>query len=286
MSGLVADGAVDLRFAHNASESFLLVTGTAARLRWDRGQAVSEHALLLLARTGAMAVAADGPVMRRGTSIALVVAGSGLVDVEVTESRNEFIALRVPAHLVSAAVGSARFDMARPPIPWRRLAPLYAFMHGVCATPSGPVEESDVISLTAEAIVAACVRTVVEDLNSGAGLAEVAMTFIAEHHRDLTVNASSLAGRLGVPTRTLQTAFAAAGTTARSELRSARVAALVLLQADYPHLTQSERARLAGFASRSAMYRALNELSATELGSGSGGMRGAQAVAASSAAAG
>ncbi|GGM59510.1 helix-turn-helix domain-containing protein [Microbacterium saperdae] len=252
------DGRLQIRHAHDERTSFALLDGAAATVVWDRRAEPARHALLLVARTGALTVTAGGPIVRRGSSVVLVAPGDTRIEVRLTAAHNEVIALRVAAHLVAPALGELHVDAGGPSLPWRRIAPFYAFVHGVCATPPGPADEPDLIALSADAIVEACARTVLENVTPYEGIVDAVTAFIAAHHRDANVTATSIAVRFGVSSRTLQTAFAAEGSTVREALRGARVRTARDLQARHSRMSQAERARLAGFASLSAMYRALH----------------------------
>lgn len=71
------------------------------------------------------------------------------------------------------------------------------------------------------------------------------------------MNVHSVSEHLRISQRALQVAFAAEGSTVSAELRRARAMTAARLRRTHPKMPHAHRAHLAGFASPSALYRAL-----------------------------
>ncbi|MFB8188119.1 hypothetical protein ACFC14_02270 [Microbacterium sp. NPDC055988] len=260
ITGLVGGGTLAASLAHYAHTSLAFVTTPPVSITWNRDEASRSRALLLFARTGGLEVTTAVPVVRRGTGAVVVPPGDVPLEISVSQPENELIYVSVDAQVLPAVVSELTHGVPAPPIPWRTLVPLYAFVRGLCTTPEPSKDEPDLLAAAVGSVVDALARTALAGLEPSAGIVARALVVIDEQFRDPRVDLTSIAGQLQVGVRTLQAAFAAEGSTVTGELRRVRTDSVVRLMVSHPHLTQEQRAHLSGFGSLSALYRALHSL--------------------------
>lgn len=258
---------IDARVAHHLRTSLATVSAPEMSIRWNRDEKSRTRALLLFVRVGGLAVSGQGPVVRRAGTAALIPPGDTPVEIATTHPRNEFVYISCDAHVVPASMLSLVTDVEAPPLPWRTFAPLYAFVQAASATQPLRAGEPDMLTVCTDVIVDSGVQAILSGVPETVDVVGQVRALISEHHTDPDVTPSSIAGQLRVPPRTLQAAFAAENSTLRDELRAARTQTAMMLRETHPQLSQAHRARLSGFASLSAMYRAL-QTDAPEIGDG------------------
>lgn len=254
----LSDGTpVQANLAHYPQTSLVLVSTPAVTITWKRDEVSRARTVMVFARRGEIVATSDAPVVRRGNTAVLVPPGTEPVQIRATHPQNELIYLSTGAQVIPPAASRLRHDVQAPALPWRRIAPLYAFVQGVCLTPPPSPDEPDLLAAATSVVVEALARTVFWDITVMEGIVPRARTFIQEQHGNSRLNASAIAEHLRIPMRTLQAAFAAEGLTVRAELRRARTETAVALMVTHPNMPQAQRAQIAGFASLSALYRAL-----------------------------
>ncbi|MGP6169736.1 hypothetical protein ACTU6V_00830 [Microbacterium sp. A204] len=249
---------LDARLAHYAQTTLAMVTAPRVTVRWKRDEASRARTLLLFARKGKLSVSTQGPVVRRGGNAIMLLPSDRPAEVSVMEPRSELIYISAGAGIVPPLALDLSNDVQGSPLPWHRIAPLYAFVHAVCTSPPTTGDEPDVLAACSEAIVESCARTIVGDISAQGGVVLRVRAFIAEYHNNPNLTLASISDRFGIATRTLQAAFSTHGSTVRRELREARTRTAQGLRRTHPQLSQSQVARLSGFASLSAMYRSLH----------------------------
>ena len=257
ITGLTEGRPLAADLAHYSHTSLAFVSTPPVTIVWNRDEASRSRALMLFARTGGLDVTAAVPVVRRGVGAIIVPPGDIPLEISVSQPENELIYVSVDAQVLPAVASELANDRPAPPIPWRSLVPLYAFVRGLCTTPELQQDEPDLLAAAVGSVVDALARTALAGLEPSAGIVARALVVIDEQFRDPRVDLSSIADQLQVGVRTLQAAFAAEGSTVTGELRRVRADSVVRLMVSHPHLTQEQRAHLSGFGSLSALYRAL-----------------------------
>lgn len=265
ITGAAGGMPVEARIAHHRQTSMAVVSAPEMTIRWNRHAHPSPRALLLFARAGALAVSGRGVLLREGGTAALIPPGDTPVAISTTEIRNEFVYISVGAEAIPPALQIRGESAQAPMLSWRSYAPLYAFIQAACMTQPANPGEPDVLAACIDVILASAVNVLLSDLAEPPGRLAQVRAFIAEHHTDPQVTPFTIATDFALPPRSLQALFAEDDSTVRDELRTARARTATRLRESQPLLSQAQRAQLSGFASLSAMYRALQ---AVENGSG------------------
>lgn len=255
---------IDARIAHHRQTSMAVISAPEMTIRWNRHAQPRARALLLFARAGALSVRGRGVVVREGGTAALIPPGDTPVEISTTESRNEFVYLSTGAEVVPPSMPAHGESIDAPALPWRSFAPLYAFIQAACMTRPVNPGEPDALAACADIIATSAVDVLLSDMAESPSLIAQVRAFIDEHHTDPDLTPFSIAASFALPPRSLQALFAEHDSTVRDELRTARAHSAVRLKETRPQLSQTQRAQLSGFASLSAMYRALQ---AVEIGS-------------------
>ncbi|MGM7699832.1 hypothetical protein [Microbacterium sp. A84] len=250
--------ALDARLAHYAQTTLAMVTTPRVRVRWKRDEASKARTLLLFARKGKLSVSTQGPVVRRGDNAIMLLPSDRPAEISVTGPQSELMYISAGAGVVPPLALNLSNDVQGTALPWHRIAPLYAFVHAVCASPPPAEDEPDALAACSEAIVESCARTIIGDISAQGSVVLQVRAFIAEYHTNPNLTLPSISGRFGIATRTLQAAFSTQGSTVRRELRQARTRTAQGLRRTHSQLSQAQVARLSGFTSLSAMYRSLH----------------------------
>lgn len=254
---LSSESSFDLSVAHCPRLTLALLSTPPIRMFWRRDRHPPGRSAVIFARVGSLSAATRGPAVQRGESAVLIPPGDEPVEIMATHARNELIYISASASVMPSVVAQLTHTLRGPAVPWSRVAPLYAFVSTACASPAHAADDTDPVASSAEAITSAFAIAILGDLERPDSIVERVRAFIDENHTHPDLTSAAIAAHFGVAQRTLQTAFAAEGSTIRQELRDARRRTALTLREQHPDMLQSRRAQLSGFSSLSAMYRAV-----------------------------
>lgn len=259
-----------LRMTQAGSISIATSTTPGVIVQWA-GTPPTDRFALLMSRLGDINVVAQGSHVRRGSTVHLIADGAFEATLTAGPRGSEMLCLSADARLRSRAGhgdDNSVHSVVASPVGWHRIAPLYAALRAMCASAHAqrgmesafPSTSADI----AEPIVAALARIVLDDIADD--ICSRVRAYVREHSANPHQSVGTIANRLGIPRRTLQSALAEAGTSVSAELRAARLANMRRAQQQNPGLSAIALYQVSGFPSLSSMYRAVHAEAGTACG--------------------
>jgi AraC-like DNA-binding protein len=230
-----------------------------ATVVWPRDKASLERAVVILVQQGTVDVESDAEVVSRGAALYLVPPGVVPVQISAIDTVNEFIYISVSSALIADIPLPREPSATLSPFSAAMLTPLATFITTLCAiSPNHSGDTGPLVSSAAE-VIRSIVRLATDTDEVPTSVFDHAMQIIVREYADRELTVLGLAATLKVSRRTLQAAFAAAGTTVSDELRDVRARAALKARSSGRDLSAGEVAHVSGFGSESAMFRALRK---------------------------
>jgi AraC-like DNA-binding protein len=237
--------------------TFALAQIPRMTVEWPRDTLSLERTAIIICPRGQLAITPSTSALHRNPGMYLIPPGTSRIEIQAHEAFNEVLYISAPSSMVQHLDLSTPPLAPRPPVPAAALAPLYAFAN---ALSFGSLEESIVAGQlypVAFEVARALARLIAED-QAEVSVFTRAMRLILDHHSEPRLSVPKIAQLSGVSTRTLQSAFAAEGTTVANEIRTTRLKAAREMQRDNQGLPTKQIAAAVGFGSVSTLYRALD----------------------------
>ncbi|RAZ30574.1 helix-turn-helix domain-containing protein [Microbacterium sp. SMR1] len=228
----------------------------AATVVWPRDEHSRDRVAAIVAENRAMRFISEAPVVvRRGSSF-LIPPGTAPVTIEATEPTElVFITLDAGEFAARRRMGFDR--ISRGATSEATIRPMATFVKALCAIES-EVAEVGVSPLADAASEIACsiVAALVGKNTPEPSLPNAIMEILVREYASPALSLSAVAGRLGVSTRTVQSALSAQGRTFSESLLEIRLKAASELRRHNPTMTLDVVARATGFGTRQSLHRA------------------------------
>lgn len=230
----------------------------AATVIWPRSERSRDRVVAIIAERPTMRVVSEAEIVRRGTAF-LIPPGTAPVTIEAT----------APTELVFATLDAGDFAgrrqmgfdrTSREAAHGASIRPMATFVKALCAIES-EVAEMGVSPLADAACEVACsiVAALIGENVPEPSLPNAVMEILVREYASPTLSLPAVASRLGVSTRTVQSALSAQGRTFSECLLEIRLKAASEARRHNPTMTLDAVARATGFGTRQSLHRALRK---------------------------
>lgn len=238
-------------FAHGISSAF--------SIEWRRPIEDSDITALLFVLRGQGEVITDGRMVKREPGAVMVLPGTEPAKMQLTGTVNEFIEVNFHSHRFAGSIATVDEKAKNlPPIDMKTLKPFFAFISNTCNSSRTTQKNDRALEMTADAVTAGLLAASFgqgEDWLSS--LLTKVYAFVVSHYADPNIRVDDAAADIGVSVRYLQQELNKSGKKFSCILRDIRVDRVRDLKTSRPDISAAELAKLSGFGSLSAMYRAL-----------------------------
>lgn len=254
------DHPAQVRLARFPGMTFAHLKLPRMHINWTRSAGTEGMCVVYIVRKGSIELSGDEGIVRRGPGAAYILPGESTISLKVTEPETELVYLRVPAAMVS---GITREELGQVPegaVSSGLLTPTYAFIASLCSLCIADDDDSDPLATAAIEVTRSAVRLILGESNKGElSLFSRAIEIILNDYPVKDLSAETIAGRLGVSSRTLQLAFQKEGAGVAAEIRHVRAVAAANLRLEHPQLKRARVAELTGFGTVGSLDRALRQ---------------------------
>ncbi|MGR6743189.1 helix-turn-helix domain-containing protein [Microbacterium arborescens] len=232
----------------------------AATVVWPRDERSRNRVVAIVAEGRALQVRSDAPVVARRSSSFLIPPGTAPVTIEAAEPTElVFISLDAGDFASRRRMGFDR--ISRSGADEAVIRPLVTFVKALCAIESDVVEMGgSPLGDAAAEVSVALVASLIGDTPPELSLPNAVMDILVREYASPTLSLSSVANRLGVSTRTVQSALSAQGRTFSESLLEIRLRAATELRRHNPTMTLDLVARATGFGTRQSLHRAMRKV--------------------------
>lgn len=250
-----------LRVTAFSNLCFIHQRGPSLELDWHRNADSIGRAVIVVVFAGGLTIGSS----YIGTGqYALIPPGETLVRASTQDCDNDILVISFGAHkLEGLQIGLSADENQEllwiSEIDSHYLRPFLSFIISLCGLDFSPTDRIGTLQDTSRTIVRALVRVAVGAAPENRPIYERAVGILESEYANIHLNAPLVAARLGVSTRTMQTVFERRGETVSRNLRSIRARAAISTRAANPRMPPIVVAKLCGFGSESAMYRAIRE---------------------------
>ncbi|MDF2579265.1 MAG: helix-turn-helix protein [Microbacterium sp.] len=233
----------------------------AATLVWPRDERSRGRVVAIVAESRAMRVVSEAPVVVRRNSSFLIPPGAAPVTIEAAEPVElVFISLDAGDFAARRQMG---FDRIGPEAASEAaIRPMVTFVKALCAIDSDSVEiGGSSLGNAAGEVACSIVASLVGESAPKLSLPNAIMEILVREYASPTLSLSAVASRLGVSTRTVQSALSAQGRTFSEALLEIRLEAATEFRRHNPTMTLDAVARATGFGTRQSLHRAMRKVS-------------------------
>jgi len=241
------------------AQTFARIVLPPATILWPRDRHSRDRLVVLRASEASFEMVSDGLILRRDPDFFLVAPGVEPVEFRALAPTTELLYMSTDVSALGPVEVPTSQDEIPGPIPDALAAPLVGLIGALASRGPRGATTAEPLASVAREVARSLVGLFTEDEGAGRGLFTAAIAVIAREHHRVDLSPATIAARLRVATRTLQTAFTQRGTTISRELRAARVRTARALRRAEPALSTGRLAEAAGFGSASALHRALRE---------------------------